>query len=69
FWESARLSFGVQVYNVLNHPNFGMPVNNAASPEFGEILNTVSSPTSLFGSYLGGNGSPRAIQLKAQFSF
>ncbi|MFZ0639725.1 MAG: carboxypeptidase-like regulatory domain-containing protein [Candidatus Acidiferrales bacterium] len=69
FWEGARLGFGVQVYNVLNHPNFGMPVNNAASPEFGEILNTVSSPTSIFGSYLGGNGSPRAIQLKAQFTF
>ncbi len=69
FWESARLTFGVQVYNVLNHPNFGMPINNAASPEFGEILNTVSSPTSIFGSFLGGDGSPRAVQLKAQFSF
>ncbi|MGC1107810.1 MAG: carboxypeptidase-like regulatory domain-containing protein [Candidatus Acidiferrales bacterium] len=69
FWESARLAFGVQVYNVLNHPNFGLPVNNAASPEFGEILNTVSSPTSIFGSFLGGDGSPRSIQLKAQFTF
>ena len=69
FWEGARLGFGVQVYNVLNHPNFGSPVNNAASPEFGEILNTVSSPTSIFGSFLGGDGSPRSIQLKAQFTF
>lgn len=69
FWESARLSFGVQVYNVLNHPNFGLPVNNATSSEFGEILNTVSSPTSIFGSFLGGDGSPRLVQLKAQFTF
>ncbi|HKF52271.1 MAG TPA: hypothetical protein VKB26_08155, partial [Candidatus Acidoferrales bacterium] len=69
FWESARLSLGVQVYNVLNHPNFGLPVNNAASAEFGEILNTVSSPTSIFGSFLGGDGSPRLLQLKAQFTF
>lgn len=69
FWESARLSFGVQVYNVLNHPNFGLPVNNATSAEFGEILNTVSSPTSIFGSFLGGDGSPRLLQLKAQFTF
>ena len=69
FWEGARLSFGVQAYNVLNHPNFGLPVNNAASPEFGQILNTVSSPTSIYGSFLGGDGSPRLIQLKAQISF
>jgi hypothetical protein len=69
FWEGARLGIGVQVYNVLNHPNFGLPVNNWASPDFGEILNTVSSPTSIFGSFLGGDGSPRLIQFKAQFSF
>lgn len=69
FWENSRLSIGAQVYNVLNHPNFGLPVNNATSPEFGEILNTVSSPTSIFGSFLGGDGSPRLVQLKAQFTF
>lgn len=69
FWEGARLGIGVQVYNVLNHPNFGLPVNNAASPNFGEILNTVSSPTSIFGSFLGADSSPRLIQLKATFTF
>ncbi len=69
FWEGARLALGVQVYNVLNHPNFGLPVNNAASPDFGQILTTVSSPTSIFGSFLGADSSPRLIQLKAQFTF
>lgn len=69
FWESARLGIGVQVYNVLNHPNFGLPINDASSPEFGEILNTVSSPTSPFGAFLGGDGSPRIVQFKAQITF
>lgn len=69
FWEGARLGIGVQVYNVLNHPNFGLPVNDVSSPNFGQILNTVSSPTSIFGSFLGGDGSPRLLQLKAEFSF
>jgi hypothetical protein len=69
FWEGARLGIGVQVYNVLNHPNFGQPVNNWGSSDFGEILNTVSSPTSIYGSFLGGDGSPRLIQFKAQFTF
>jgi hypothetical protein len=29
----------------------------------------VSSPTSIYGSFLGGDGSPRLIQFKAQFTF
>lgn len=69
FWEGARLGIGVQAFNVLNHPNFGLPINDASSPEFGEILNTVSSPTSPFGAFLGADGSPRILQFKAQFTF
>lgn len=69
FWQGARLAIGAQVYNVLNHPNFGLPINNAASPEFGEILTTVSSPTSIYGAFLGADSSPRLIQLKATFTF
>jgi len=68
-WESARLGIGVQAFNVFNHPNFGLPVNNAASPNFGEILSTVGSPTSILGSQLGASSSARVLQLKAQFTF
>ncbi len=68
-WDSARLGIGVQAFNVFNHPNFGLPVNNAASPNFGEILSTVGSPTSILGSQLGTSSSARVLQLKAQFTF
>jgi hypothetical protein len=68
-WDSARLGIGVQAFNVFNHPNFGLPVNNAASPNFGEILSTVGSPTSILGSQLGASSSARVLQLKAQFVF
>jgi len=68
-WDSARLGIGVQAFNVFNHPNFGLPVNNASSPNFGEILSTVSSPTSILGSQLGASSSARVLQLKAQFTF
>jgi len=68
-WESASLGIGVQAFNVFNHPNFGLPVNNAASPNFGLIQSTVGSPTSILGSLLGANSSARVLQLKAQFTF
>lgn len=69
FWQSAHVNIGVQAYNVLNHPNFGMPVNNASSPNFGEILTTAGSPTSVLGSMLGGETNARVLQFKAQFTF
>lgn len=68
-WERGELGIGFQFYNVFNHPNFDQPHNNLASSLFGRIDTTVGSPTSILGSFLGGDASPRLIQLKAQFSF
>lgn len=68
-WESAKLALGFQFFNVFNHPNFDQPVNNVADPQFGQILNTVSPPTSIFGSGLGADASPRLIQVRASLTF
>jgi hypothetical protein len=68
-WERGQFGLGFQFYNIFNHPNFDAPVANLASPQFGTIIRTVSSPTTPFGSGLGADASPRLIQLKAQFSF
>jgi len=54
---------------VLNHPNFDQPVADIANPQFGQIISTVSAPTSVLGSGLGGDSSPRQIQLTAKFVF
>ena len=56
--EGSNLQIGLQGYNILNHPNFGNPDFNYSSPTFGYIQNTVSVPTSVFGSFLGGDASP-----------
>ena len=37
--------------------------------QLGQIISTVSSPTSIFGSGLGADASPRLIQLRAKFAF
>jgi hypothetical protein len=68
-WETAKLKIGAQFFNLFNHPNFGQPYNDVASPGLGTITSTVNTPTSILGSFLGGDASPRLIQLMAKFDF
>ncbi|HUY82157.1 MAG TPA: carboxypeptidase regulatory-like domain-containing protein [Acidobacteriaceae bacterium] len=68
--DTGRFQVAAQAYNVLNHPNFGNPVFNGDNGAgFGTIQNTVSVPTSVYGSFLGGDASARIIQLKANIQF
>lgn len=68
--ESGRFQLAAQAYNVLNHPNFSNPVFDADNTSaFGTVQSTVSVPTSVYGSFLGGDASPRIIQLKGEFRF
>jgi outer membrane receptor protein involved in Fe transport len=70
FQEGQSFVFGASFFNVLNHPNFDQPVNNVSNAgQFGRIIATVSPPTSVLGSGLGGDSSPRQIQLIAKFIF
>jgi hypothetical protein len=52
--ETRRVQFRAECFNVLNHPNFGLPENDLESPAFGQILQA---------------GSPRLIQLAIKFIF
>jgi hypothetical protein len=63
------LQLGAQAYNVLNHTNFGQPTFDASNPAFGLIQSDVSTPTSVFGAFLGADADPRIIQLKAKLIF
>jgi hypothetical protein len=68
-WERGQLQLGLQFFNLFNHPNFNTPIFNIANGQFGTIQSAVSPPTSILGAFLGGDASPRLIQVKAQLTF
>jgi len=69
-WESAKLKLAVQFFNTFNHPNFQLPLSDVTyGGSNGTIYAASSTPTSVLGAFLGGDASPRLIQLKASFVF
>jgi hypothetical protein len=67
--DAGRLQVGAQFFNLFNHPNFGPPVSDINSTNIGSVQTLVSTPTSILGSFLGGDADPRLIQLKASIVF
>jgi hypothetical protein len=68
-WESAKLKIAGQFFNTFNHPNFQIPSADVNSSINGYITSAASTPTSVLGAFLGGDASPRLVQLKASFVF
>jgi hypothetical protein len=49
-WENATLGIGFQFFNLLNHPNFGLPNNDLPNSTLGQIFYQEAPPTRLPGS-------------------
>jgi hypothetical protein len=68
FTERTQVSLAIEAFNVLNHPNFGLPTGSMSSGQFGR-------PTQMLGRSLGGLsplyqiGGPRSMQLSARLAF
>ena len=70
FTESMLFTVGASAYNVLNHPNFANPYDNAGNPGlFGQILNTVGAPNSPYGNFQGATVNGRVLQIMGKFRF
>ena len=74
--ESLKLQFRAELFNVLNHPNFGSPANGFGSPVFGLSLATLGQFLAVPGSVGSGGfsplyqiGGPRSIQLALKLQF
>jgi len=68
-WERGEFQIGLQFFNFFNHPNFSFPNANVGSGLFGFTTALVSPPTSILGSFLGGDASPRLVQITGKFEF
>jgi carboxypeptidase family protein len=75
--EGVKLRLEAQFFNVLNHPNFGLPStvlagipgNPSTQTGFGALTYATSPPTGLLGVGLGGDSSPRMIAFQARVEF
>ena len=66
-WEGGMFSASAQAFNVLNHLNFARPSGSLSSGSFGQVTTTIN-PSGIF-SGVGGDDSPRIVQLKATVTF
>ncbi len=73
--ESVKLQFRAEMFNVLNHPNFGQPDSNLSDSSFGQSTQILAQYLS--GGQLGAGGfsslyqlgGPRSIQFALKLSF
>jgi hypothetical protein len=43
-WENMGLNFRAEFFNLFNHAQFGLPINDISAPGFGEVNSTVNNP-------------------------
>jgi hypothetical protein len=71
--ERMSFNFGIQAYNLLNHPNFANPTTTGgaslSSSSFGLITTTLGPPTSIYGTGQGAAVSGRLLVLSGRFTF
>ena len=79
--ESIKLQFRAEMFNVLNHPNFGQPIGDITSAQFGVSTRLLGQSLSAGNGSTGSSsgtggfsplyqiGGPRSIQLALKLSF
>jgi hypothetical protein len=66
--ERVKFAVGASLFNLFNHPNFDLPLNNVGGG-FGSIIATVSPATNPYGAFLNVPLTGRIVQLNARVIF
>ena len=61
-----RLEFRSEIFNIFNHPQYGLPQADFGVPGFGSITQTVNTTTPVSPV---GSGTPREMQFGLKFVF
>jgi hypothetical protein len=74
FTERLALQARAEFFNILNHPNFGNPINYLSSPQFGQATMMLNNSLGSGGQSGGLNplyqiGGPRSIQVALKLQF
>jgi hypothetical protein len=74
FTEKVQVRFRGEFFNIFNHANFGPPIGDLTSPQFGYSSSTLASSLGSGGPNGGLNplyqiGGPRSIQLALRLQF
>jgi hypothetical protein len=64
--EQVKLQFRTEFFNITNHPNFALPSNVLAAPNFGALFTTPDAAQNNVGL---GSGGPRLIQFALKLTF
>jgi hypothetical protein len=43
-WENMSLNFRAEFFNLFNHAQFGLPINDSSAAGFGAVNSTVNNP-------------------------
>ncbi|MGB6689717.1 MAG: carboxypeptidase regulatory-like domain-containing protein [Terracidiphilus sp.] len=66
--KGIKFKVGAQAYNLLNHPSFNAPQNNASLPNLGFIESDVVQPTGPYGSF-GSTSFDRIVVVTGRLDF
>ena len=74
FTERLSLRFRAELFNIFNHPNFGLPTSYMTSPLFGQATQMLGTSLGSGGQNGGLNplyqiGGPRSAQLALKLVF